>query len=202
MRNRKVTQTPSREAGELGNWETGFTLIELLITISILSIVMIAVYSTFALGVNTYQRFKDVNIKERKVILSLEKMGDELRQCLDFSDIGFGGDSQGFSFPLLSGGEIAKVAYSFNPEEKILYRQEQLQKEILAGEEESPLQEFLSSVQKLNFSYYRFDEEEEGYCWVNNCEESQPLFVQIEIIFANEVFNKTILLPCANQGTK
>ena len=183
---------------------TAFTLIELLISISILSIVMLAVYSAFALGINTYQRFNDVNLNERKAVLGLEKIGDELRQCLDFPAIGFRGSKEKFSFPGLSPtGQIVKISYSFDLNKKILYRQQQTQKEILELEEEpsdeEPLfKEFLSSVEDLNFSYYYFDKQQEEYRWVDSCEQDLPLSVKIKLTVEDESFTKIVSLPCAN----
>jgi len=151
---RQVARPPGHQKNhwglETGNWRLsrGFTFIELLLSISILSIVMLAVYSAFALGINTYQRFNAVNLNERKVVLGLEKIGDELRQCLDFPDIGFEGNKEKLSFPVAADGQIVKINYSFDSEKNFLYRQEQTQREILKEEEpsekESLSKEFLS----------------------------------------------------------
>lgn len=204
---RQVARPPGHQKNhwglETGNWRLsrGFTFIELLLSISILSIVMLAVYSAFALGINTYQRFNAVNLNERKVVLGLEKIGDELRQCLDFPDIGFEGNKEKLSFPVAADGQIVKINYSFDSEKNFLYRQEQTQREILKEEEpsekESLSKEFLSSIEDLNFSYYYFDKEEEEYHWVDSYKEGLPLSVRIRLTFKDEAYRKIVSLPCA-----
>jgi len=180
-----------------------FTFIELLITVAIFSIVMIVVYSAFAMGLSTYQRFKDVNLQKRTVMLRLEKMAGELRQSLNFTpqrrkEMVFKGEKKTISFPSLFFEEVVLVSYSFDSAEKVLYRQQESEKEVLSEEKESPLpKKFLSGIEDIEFSYYVFDEQKQEYQWKESYEGRLPLSVKIKITFGEELYTKIVSLPCA-----
>ncbi|MDP3142735.1 MAG: prepilin-type N-terminal cleavage/methylation domain-containing protein [Candidatus Omnitrophota bacterium] len=146
----------------------GFTLIELLIVASILAVVMLAIYSSFISGLRLWQRSQNLSQIQRKVIIGLEKISSQVRQSIDFPDIGFNGTKTKFSFPLIIREkdedrvkeEIAKVTFEFDAEHKSLIRSaERYQDILLEGDgKKVSAQVLIPRIEEANFSYYYFDD--------------------------------------------
>lgn len=183
----------------------GFTFVEVLVTVAIFSLVAVCIYATAASGIKVWQRAKDIDLWQRKALLNLEKISQELRCCLDFSnlnfpdiEIGFSGKEDQLSFPILVGDDIAEITYVFKPQDGSISREQSLFKDILDEKGGvSSKKRFLSSVKGLKFSYCFFDVEEEQYKWKDawSNEEGIPLSIKIELELRDEVFTKTIAIP-------
>lgn len=180
-------------------WETkskGITLIELLVAITIFSVVGVAVGSIFASGIKVWRRAEGLNIRQRKALLGLEKVAQELRSSLDFPDIGFSGEKDWLSFPLLVDQDIAKVTYVFDSQQGVIFREENAFRDIL-DEKEGERKGFLPSVSGLSLSYWFFDGDEEEYRWRDSWSEEEgiPLAIKIELMHGDETFTETVSIP-------
>jgi len=178
---------------------TGFTFIEVIIAIGILSIMGLAVYSIFASGMKVWRRVETLDISQRKAFLALEKVAGELRCSLDFPDIGFNGEEDQLSFPLLVDKDIAKIIFVFDSYEKAIFRQETTYQDIIDEEEVEPIsKKILSLVTDLKFSYYFFNEEAEEYQYKDSWsseDDGIPLRIRIELTIQDETFNKVVWIP-------
>lgn len=174
----------------------GFTLIEILVTLSIMAIIAGAIFSTLAGGINVYKRVKTLTGERADILLSLEKLEEDLNNVFIMSGIGFTGDAKKVVFPKLISasclrpGEdktpLGKASYYFDDRSSALFKEEQGYARAVSKSNESECApERLASVKDLTFSYYYFDAETKGYEWRDSwsAENSLPLGVKIEATF-------------------
>lgn len=157
-------ETTARQKNKLSL--TGFTLVEILIVASVMAIVMLAIYSSFISGLRLWQRSQNLSQIQRKVIIGLEKLSSQVRQGIDFPDIGFNGTKTKFSFPLIIREkdedrvkeEIVKVTFEFDAEDKSLIRSVERYQDILSEGEGKKVstQTFIPRIEEADFSYYYF----------------------------------------------
>src|SRR5438093_3006788 len=76
----------------------GFTLIELLVSLTIFSVVALAVYSVFAAGVGAWRRAQEFSSTYQTARLVLDDLAHELTNAVSISGTDFVGDSQRLSF--------------------------------------------------------------------------------------------------------
>lgn len=92
----------------------GFTLIELIVGITIFTVVIVALYSAFTLGIKTWRRSQDGGPLQ-KLRLTFLKVEKELKNTFFFSRIPFNGTEREMVFPLsISDGDrdiICVVTY-------------------------------------------------------------------------------------------
>ena len=193
------------------NAKRGFTLIELLVITSILGMIALAVFSTFAGGLNIYKRMQSYGGVQADVLLSLEKVERDLRNTVNFSGIGFVGDSKRISFPGLVKYQVSsikyqesvgKISYYFDDDSGALIKEKQDYSHAIseAGPDESDIEE-LAFVESINFGYYYFDSEAQEYGLKNvwNADDGIPDAVGIEIIFKDGKTDvklvRTVLIP-------
>ena len=173
---RKETEpcTPTPDPCPL-NPERGFTLIEMLITTSILGIIAVAIFSTFASGLNIYKRVRAYSGVQVDVLFAFEKMERDLRNALNFSGIDFSGDTKEISFAGVikitnakreQEVSLGRIFYYVDNTKGILVKEEQdyshAVSEIRKGKGRSKV---LASMQGMNFSYYYFDSATKRYAW-------------------------------------
>ncbi|PIV39404.1 MAG: hypothetical protein COS29_02775, partial [Candidatus Omnitrophica bacterium CG02_land_8_20_14_3_00__42_8] len=87
-----------------------FTLIELIVSVAILSVIVVSIYSVFSLGVRTWRRGNE-NTSLQKIRLGLLKMENELKRSFFFSKVPFRGTSSEIIFPLAIKVEEAERVY-------------------------------------------------------------------------------------------
>src|SRR5437667_12748450 len=75
----------------------GFTLIELLVSLTIFSVIAVAVYSVFAAGVGAWRRAQEFSSTYQTARLVLDDMPHELKNAVTLSDTDFIGEKQGLS---------------------------------------------------------------------------------------------------------
>ncbi len=187
----------------------GFTLIELLITTSIISLLGIAVYSTFANGVIIWRRGNENRAYGRNTRLSLEKIARNLRNTFKFSNIPFEGTENSISFPgrILTGEnsqyELGRLSYFLDESENIFCREQKTYPETFQ-EGNGKVDKLISQVTTLNFSYCYFDNATGKFKWKDSWkkeeQDSIPQAVKIELIFEKDSgesseFTKTIFIP-------
>src|SRR2546422_5171922 len=77
-----------------GGGRHGFTLIELLVSLTIFSIIAVAVYSAFAGGVGAWRRAQEFSSTYQTARLVLEDMAHELKNAVILSGTDFIGEKQ------------------------------------------------------------------------------------------------------------
>ncbi|MBU1146997.1 MAG: prepilin-type N-terminal cleavage/methylation domain-containing protein [Candidatus Omnitrophica bacterium] len=163
--------------------QRGFTFIELIISVTIFSIVIVAVYGVFYMGIRSWKRAQgEKSLQEiRLVFLKMEK---ELKNTFFFSDVKFKGTSKDMTFPLVISDKVYAITYSVNEDEDdglswILRKQGEEEKEI------SPL------MRSIKFQYAGMSKEIE---WKDSWDEgSLPAGVRISLE-DGEIYSKTIFL--------
>ncbi len=196
------------------NTRYAFTLIEILVSITIVSLVGMAVYSIFANGINAWRRGNENSNYERNVRLISEKFARELRNTSEFSNIAFEGTKDSIMFPALilsesisdngeteSYYEVGRLAFFYDKTENALCKEEKTFPEAFSQEEIGEGKVLIEDVRKLEFSYCYLDNATGKYKWKEDWkkeeQESIPQAVKIEMVLgANEDdFEKTIFIP-------
>ena len=108
-----------RRGGFIRRAHGGFTLVELMVSLSIFSLLAVAVYSVFAGGVGTWRRAQAFSATYQTARLVLDRMGRELGRAVRISGSEFQGGPVRVSFltvrrpaplPVTTGSEAAKPA--------------------------------------------------------------------------------------------
>lgn len=181
----------------------GFTLVEILISSAIISLVAISVYAVFASGVRVWQRGSQASSYERRERLFLEKLGRELSNTFQFSNIPFKGTEDSIAFATLSEKGVSRISYFLNTE-NVLCRRLTSYAESFKKEEELEAIKLIPGVSGLKFSYCYLDNASGDYKWKDRWkpeeQDTLPRAVSIELIFKRDVgleskFTKTILIP-------
>lgn len=195
----------------------GLTFIELIVGIAILSVIMLAVYSIFNIGLKVWHR----NQAERSlkdVRLAFLKIERELKKTFFFSAIPFKGAEKEFTFPLSvhEGDEQKLYSISYvikkDPASGLsdLVRAERFfsgdSGEIAGG---IKTRKALSQLRSARFQYaYRASGNTKGYEWVSFWDgEGQSkvpsgVRISIEIQGKAEVYNKVIFLQRGGLGAR
>lgn len=171
----------------------GLTFVELFVVVALFSLLSLAAYAVFASGLRMYKRVNEITLQKRKAILGLERFSQEMRQVLNFTEIGLTGKSREITFAVLVNDEINKVTYIF--EEGALIRKQENFKDILEEKEQVKSKAVIPDVGdlKLNFAYKEAGKEKFSWkdTW-NQQEEGMPLAVKLELKTKdNETFVRT-----------
>ena len=197
--------------------EVGFTLIELLISIAIISLIGIAVYSTFANGINIWRRANENRAYERNMRLVSEKLARELRNSFKFSKIAFEGTEDSIMFPgliLVKGDcdegkseghyEVGRIAYFYDEERGAFCKEEKTYPEVFNEEEIGEGEVLIPRLCGLEFRYCYLDNATGTYKWKDNWkkeeQDSIPQAVKIRLVFEKKSgesseFTRTIFIP-------
>lgn len=176
----------------------GFTLIEALIVATIFSFIAAGIAASFVSGMKLWGRAQDLISLQGKVLLGFELMSRELRQSVDFPDIGFKGTSQEVSFPALIYGSIVKVTYKFSFPDNAVIRREVELKDIISGNEEKEYREKkVLSAEEFRLSYLYFDSEKKIYSWTDSWESAKGKFSAVKLYTKNNdaEFERSIFIP-------
>lgn len=172
-----------------------------------LSVVALAIYSTFNSGIKIWQRLiqgmpaEDLNI-------FFEKISNDLRNSFGFSGIEFVGEQNSISFATLVLTEmgqkeralsIGEVGYCFDAQTETLSRWQANYSQVYQNKS-TLLRQMMSNVKSLSFQYYYYDPEEEAYIWKDvwqeqeeaEKEEKVPLAVRIKIEFDEDAGRKNV----------
>ena len=107
----------------------GFTLIELLVSLSIFSVISLAVYSSFAGGVGVWRKAQEFSSIYQMSRLLLDDMARELKNAVKVSGTEFNGGPRSLSFvtvhqsPYLkdrqNNHQIIKVSYDLRKDRRL-----------------------------------------------------------------------------------
>ncbi|MBL7085422.1 MAG: prepilin-type N-terminal cleavage/methylation domain-containing protein [Candidatus Omnitrophica bacterium] len=193
----------------INNTDKGFTLLELLITASLIALMGLAIYSTFARGIAVWERGGMTDVIEQETRFGLEKMAKELRNSFKFSGIKFSGTKNDVSFPTyvnIAGigeapkWEVGEVSYFYSSKKKSFFRKKANYVDLFQ-DDEPEAEEMVSQINNLEISYYFFDPIGKSYKWKDSWDgkESFPLGVKISLTVGSgedeKEFIKTVYLP-------
>ena len=190
----------------LRNHYHGFTLIELLVSLSIFSVISLAVYSSFAAGVGAWRKTQEFSSVYQMSRLLLDDMARELKNTVKVSGAEFHGGPRSLSFVTLhqspypkdpqNNYQIIKVAYEFRRDRGslgyALFRRESTninkrgKAQLIAG-----------SISSLDFQYTHKNSEGKLQPWnpIWKVSDEIPLGVKITLIIRGVRFTKMVLIP-------
>jgi prepilin-type N-terminal cleavage/methylation domain-containing protein len=170
---------------------TGFSLIELLIVTMILSVVSLAVFSTFSSGLEIWHRINRKTTNEELVIFC-HRLRIDLSNSFKFTGIDFIGreDKLEFAslvnFPALTTKSVGQVIYELDEYNHALVRIKKDYSAIYTGQEARP-EQVLQSIKNIQFQYYFFDPKTKEYAWQDEwLKKELPLAVKLEVEFDDE----------------
>jgi len=164
----------------------------------IFSIVAMALGLTLNCGLRLWNRARNFDLSGGQRLLGISLLARDLRQSIDFDKVGFQGGALQMTFPVANGDTIEKVCYIFSPEDKTLIRRTCSLNSILEEKEEYSQKEVMSA-ESLVFSFYNFDLQGKGGCWVDEWEKKDGIFtaVKLEGKADGTDFNRIIIIPVA-----
>lgn len=174
-----------------------FTLIELLVVSSIMTVVMLAVYSSFASGMKLWRNSQQLGRSTLRVVTGLEKIGTALRQAVDFSPIGFNGSATEVSFPSVESDEIVKVSLVYDLDTNSLKCEEEYFRDIQAGKNIFKSRVLVPQADDARFSYFYFDGPAQQYRWSPDWQSAQgiPLAIKVLIKSKDEEKSAIVVIP-------
>lgn len=198
--------------------KNGFTLIELVLVTAILVVVGMALYGTFASGINIWKRVSQRPVTE-DVGLFFQNISFDLRNSFRMEGIKFRGGERQISFPARikrrNNGKpedsIGQVTYSFDRRKGEVYKEQADYSEVYR-KKPGHKRVLVEGIRSLRFKYFIYDFESKKYSWVTNWQERDepfgaevedhlPLIVRVEIGIQKEKFEqkfvKTISMPAA-----
>ena len=188
----------------------GFTLLELLIAVTIFSIVAVAIYASFNVGIHAWRKAENSYKIRQEARHILDSIGRDLKNAVNFTPMPFEGSSNYVSFSralkilkpedeYLEG--IFKTTYTFDAGSKTLYYILQTYQESASGE--SPTKSLLTSgILDFRLKYaYRNGEE---VTWKDNWAKEDkgiPFGVKLSLSYPPQaegevvLYSETILIP-------
>jgi prepilin-type N-terminal cleavage/methylation domain-containing protein len=191
-----------------GRGQQGFTLIELMVSLTIFSVVALAIYSAFASGVGAWRSAREFSSTYQTARLVLDDMARELTNALTLSGSDFVGEAQRLSFltvrrpPDVNGRpadpRITRVTYEVRRDRASatysLARVEATQADGSPGEETELV---VSPISRLEFLYTHKDDRGQIVPWKDAWQVSDalPLGVKIILVVGETRFTKLVFIP-------
>jgi len=194
-----------------------FTLIEILISVTVVSLIGVTLYSVFANGINAWRRGNENGNYERNIRFTSEKIARELRNVFKFSEIAFEGTEDSVMFPALilskpnydedntkAHYEVGRIAYFYDKGKDVLYREEKVFPEVVNEEKIDEGKVLIQNLSKLEFNYCYLDNATGTYKWKNDWkkeeQDSIPQAVKMKLSFKKGVakedeFSRIIFIP-------
>ncbi len=181
------------------NDSSGFTLIEVLITMALVALISLAVFSLFDSGIRVLERVAP-SLQEEDAAIFFEKFSRDLQNSFVYKPILFQGDKLGLLFPALirtlpeMGGDqgVGRVSYFYDEASKSIQRRQENPSEIFEEKPPSPVI-LLENISSFQFQYYEWDPDERIYTWKEEWKEEgeeregkRPFAVKVELILENQ----------------
>ena len=190
------------------NNKAAFTLIEILVVTVILSIISLAIFSTFSNGLKIYNRITKQSGQEDLVIFC-DRLSLDLRNSFNFTGMEFGGREDRFEFATLVNSlklnkkTVGKAGYEYRAQEKTLSRTQSDFSDVYKGSG-SKASAPLKDIKSAKFLYYSYDTQTKEYSWLPEwTKEGLPLAVRLELEFdgqnEQEKFSRTFPINAGNQ---
>jgi len=183
-----------------------FTLIELMVVTVMLSIVCLAIYSTFASGARIWQRVNRMPVNE-DVNIFFDRFSSDVKNSVDFTGVRFSGTADRVelptlvSSPALESRTVGIAVYSCAG--STLVRGQADYSQIYQDASITP-RHVLGGLQACAFTYYQYDDERQEYVWVDEWTKTGfPLAVRLELTLgpgsSGAAFVKTVSVPIAGK---
>ncbi len=179
--------------------EKAFTLVELLISISILAIIMLSLYSAFNTGVLGLRQVEEGALVSESGYLILSRIDRDLRNSFAYynDDVKFVGKKDALSFLSLT-PDFSFISYSLNGNK--LLRLIRTNKEAIKADSKTNPRVLAKNVKQIEFTYLAFDPNtkklKETDSWTDNT--ALPVAVRITLTLEKKEaspFVRTIYLP-------
>jgi len=185
LNSRGLDRGPSRRTFRL---RRGFTLIEMLIVTVILSVISLAIYSSFASGMRIWKRLSAPSESEDQVVF-FDRLGHDLRNAVKISGTALSGSEDQVEFLLLADSKamgirtVSRAGYAYEADSGSIKRWLQDYSAMFTGLEPGK-RIVLSGVSQAKFSYYFFKQDEKSYAWIDRWSNvNLPLAVRVELEF-------------------
>ncbi len=175
----------------------GFTFTEVVLSVGMVTIVGIAIYSSLKSGIDIWRKAYILRAEEDLGLLC-EKLSSDANNSIPFQNLNFEGEVQELKFPTLVSSpqgfrSVGEVKYMFSPYEKVLKRGERDYSAIYSQKIFS-FKTVLKNVEYLGFSYYFWDSEAKEYAWSEEwIKNSFPLAVRLEIRIKDGQYKRTLI---------
>ncbi len=182
----------------------GFTLMELLLALTLFAIVASSSASIFRLGLDIWARSQGRSV-ERKVVLALERMGQDIRSSLKIKNINsgmglelslkkqemkFGGETGRFSLPTIVSfsdtrgisTQFGRITYAANLQAKGLCRMVESATDIYKSKQ-PPCVVLATHLSQIKFEYWLYDRIAKQYSWYDRWEETDgtPMAIRVSM---------------------
>ena len=189
--------------------KSAFTFIEVLLVITLMAVISIAIYNGIANGIKVWRKAYQI-VGEEDVLVFFEKITQDLKNTVPFSQIGLKGTKDKIAFPAVVRtlgdprtelrdqyiDQIGKVEYAFDKTHQQLLRRQANYSQALKNSfgKEDLLMEHVSAVE---FRY--FYKVKNRYEWKDKIEEVIPSSVYVAVEFGKNrdkrKMQKVINLP-------
>jgi len=185
--------------------QAGFTLIEILISLSILSVIGLVIFSAFNNSIKIWQRLNGV-VPEEDIAIFFAKITLDLENSFNIGDIEpeWGRDRIGFATLVRSvdGKDIregiGRVEYFFDEASRQLYKRQYTYSGIYQDKVDFT-RNILGGIRSADFKYYSLNKETGKYEWSDSTKTKTPLAVKINIDsgngFISDSWEKLIAIP-------
>jgi prepilin-type N-terminal cleavage/methylation domain-containing protein len=191
------------------NKAKGFTLIELLVVTVMLSVVCLAIYSTFASGARIWQRINKLSLNE-DINIFFDRFTGDVKNSVDFTGLRFQGKPDRFELPTLVSSSaleaktIGLVTYSCTSD--AVMRSQADYSQLYQDAQIAP-RHVLAGLRSCKFSYYLYDEEKKEYFWVEEwAKDELPRAVRMVLSVGPDAgiqdLVKTVSIPVAGNKEK
>lgn len=175
------------------NKNKSFTLIEMIISVGLVVVIGMVVYSVLASGLSIWQRANTSYIGE-DINIFFEKIAVDLRNSFVYEDIGFTGTDHNVKFATVVstnskypglGRGVGEAEYLFDEDKESIIRNKRNLSQIFLEKEVVP-QVLLSNVTECVFLYYYYDPIKEEYFWLDEWSSGKGLPLAVSIKFKVE----------------
>ena len=186
----------------------GFTLIELLVSLTIFSVVALAVYSVFAAGVGAWRKAQEFSSTYQTARLVLDDLAQELTNAVNISGTDFVGEPQRLSLltvrqhPYAQGRpadpKIMRVTYEVRRDRaSATYSLARVEASPVAGSQEEETELVVSPISKWELLYTHRDDSGQIVPWKDawRVSDAVPLGVKITLVVGETRFTKLVFIP-------
>ncbi len=181
---------------------SAFTFIEMSLVAALISILSLAVYTTFSSGARIWQK-ANTKTPETEIGIFSDKLSNDLRNWFASSVIQPKGTRTELSFALFQEGGLAQekdsalvdfgqVSYWFDTSRFCVYRRYRNYLHAVDDEKRTQPQVVLADVDSVLFSYYYFDAATQKGAWLDELDKTIPSAVKIQVSFKDKQRQKEL----------
>jgi hypothetical protein len=185
------------------NKRYAFTLIEILAVTSIMAIVGLAIFSTFAAGLKAYNRVKYSSHSGLDAWLTLKGLEKDLRNTFCFNGIEFRGSPKEISFAGLidKNLHIGRITYYFDANTgNLIKAQQPYSYALLENKPQGVAAKAVAYIKDITFSYYYLNPGTQLNVWKDTWDSADiPKIVKVRLTVRDKdkdlQLEKTVLIP-------